>query len=334
MKLHTLQYLRAIAALVVVYSHSVQQVPAYQALLPHKGAFGVDIFFVISGFIMVYIARAGDTPTRFMVNRIRRVVPLYWFFTLLMAAILLVLPGLFRASSFELSAVLNSLFFVPHFSIAHPEQVWPIVAPGWSLNYEMYFYLLFAASLLLADRYRLWFVGGVILLVVVIAALLPGDSAVLRFFRDTIVFEFVMGMALALAFKRGFSISPLMAWLLLLAGFCLIIPELPLPALLDTGVPALMIVIGTIYCRLPEYRWFTALGDASYSLYLSHIFTLGLCRKLFPPLLGDGMGSALVFVALCLVVCTVVGQIVHVVVDNWLLRKERIPGYRQRTVRD
>jgi len=112
MRLHALQYLRAVAALAVVYSHAAFQVDSYEKLLLEAGSFGVDIFFVISGFIMIYIAKPENTFGQFMINRIRRVVPLYWFFTLLMGVILLVLPDVFKATSFSIKSLIYSLGFV------------------------------------------------------------------------------------------------------------------------------------------------------------------------------------------------------------------------------
>jgi len=325
--------MRAIAALAVVYSHIVLQVPAYQKYLFETGSFGVDIFFVISGFIMVYIARPRDTPRRFISNRIRRVVPLYWFFTLLMAAILLISPALFKTASFDIPVILKSLLFVPHYSQAYPGMVWPIVPPGWSLVFEMYFYLLFALSLLFPRAWRLGLISLCIAVVFTIAHLQPLTGAVTDFFRDTIVFEFIFGMALAALFLRGFRIPNLLAWALLFTGFALLLLDLPADRWLKFGVPALMIVAGTVNCRLPDNAFLVMLGDSSYALYLVHIFTLGLCRKILPPLLGEGLGAAVIFVVLSLIACIVSGIAAHFVIDNWLLRTGRreklVTLYRQ-----
>lgn len=316
--------MRAIASLAVVYSHAVLQVPAYQSILHDAGGFGVDIFFVISGFIMVYIARPNDTPVRFMSNRIRRVVPLYWFFTLLMAAILLVAPSLFKSTSFDLVIILKSLFFIPHYSQADPTMIWPVVAPGWSLVFEMYFYLLFAASLVFPRAWRLWIISFCITGIFVVATMLPAQGAVAGFFRDTIVFEFVLGIALAAAYLRGFKLPSSVAYLLLLGGFALLLFDLPADRFFKYGIPALMIVTGTVYCTIPNNRFMVLLGDSSYALYLVHIFTLGVCRKLFPPFLGDGMMAAILFVILSIIACVISGLVTHYVIDNWLLRRERL----------
>jgi len=319
-RLHNLQYLRAIASLFVVYSHAVLQVDAYRLQLHEFGGFGVDIFFVISGFIMVYIARPNDTPKRFLVSRAKRVIPLYWVFTLLMASILFFAPTLFKSTVFDFGQTLMSLLFIPHFSSAVPDMVWPILAPGWSLNYEMYFYLTFAAALVLPLAWRVPCISLSILLVLVAAQFMPSGGPINEFFRDTIVLEFILGMLLAQAYLRGFRIPNGIAWFLFIAGTALLLCKFPLPRIVTWGIPALLVVAGMLYSRLPANAFFVALGDASYALYLSHIFTLGLTRKILPSILGDGVIAAYLYVVISILSCIVVGFITHYMVDNWLLR--------------
>lgn len=331
MKLHALQYLRAVAALAVVYSHISIQVDGYKQYLADVGSFGVDIFFVISGFIMVYISKPTDKPMAFMINRVRRVVPLYWFFTFLMAGILLILPNVFKATVFQWDTLLLSLTFIPHWSVAHDGFVWPIVAPGWSLIFEMYFYSVFALSLLLAQRFRLLFVIVVISTVFLLATLMnTGESAFYRFFAKSMVFEFILGMLLAVAWKRGFTLPSSTCWYLLALGFSILLLSLPGPRIVEYGIASLIIVAACLFINVKEYSWGVLLGDSSYSLYLSHIFTLGLLRKFLPPLLGEGQLSAYLFVLISLFACVMVGIYTHKIVDNWLLRHERLhfPYYR------
>jgi exopolysaccharide production protein ExoZ len=324
MRLHALQYLRALAALAVVYSHTSIQVEGYSAYLKDVGSFGVDIFFVISGFIMIYIAKADTRPAAFLIARIRRVVPLYWFFTVLMAAILIVVPNVFKSTVFGWDTFFMSLFFVPHWSVAHEGYVWPIVAPGWSLIFEMYFYLLFATSLFLPQRYRVAFITVVISIVFVIGTIHhDGVSAMAQFFSKSMVFEFILGMLLAVAFQRGFRIPSSTAWFLLIFSFSLLLLELPFPRIFEYGVPSLLVVMACLYIRIGQYNWAVYLGDASYALYLSHIFTLGVLRKFVAPLLGEGATAAYLFVLISLTVCIIVSIFIHKYVDNWLLRRER-----------
>jgi len=329
MRLHALQYLRAVAALAVVYSHAAIQVDNFGPYLSKAGSFGVDIFFVISGFIMIYIAKPDTRPVPFFINRVRRVVPLYWFFIALMAVILLIMPNAFKATTFEWNSFVLSLAFIPHWSVAQEGVVWPIVAPGWSLNFEMYFYLVFAISLFFAERFRVLFITLVISGVFLIAQHFhTGESAMAQFFAKSMVFEFVFGMLLAVAWKRGFRLPPSTAAWLLLLGTCLLFMRLPVPRIFEFGVPSLLIVTACLFVRVKEYKWAVLLGDASYALYLSHIFTLGVLRVLLTPYLGTGPMGAYLFVIISIVVCTLVSLVIHKYVDNWLLRHERFVSHK------
>jgi len=331
MRLHSLQYLRAVAAIAVVWSHAVIQVDQYQQFLNKTGAFGVDIFFVISGFIMVYISKPEHTPTRFLSNRISRVLPLYWFFTLAMAALLLVMPALFKNSTFSVLAVIKSFLFIPEYTITEGNEIWPILAPGWSLNYEMYFYTLFALSLLAPHRHRIWVCCALITVFFLAFRFLGQGGAISTFYGDFIVYEFVFGMVLALLFMKGkLRMNQAMAWGLVIAGFALLL-VLTVPAHLKIvliGIPALMIVTGTLFCKLPENKFFVMLGDSSYSLYLCHIFTLGICRVILPSFLGEGRMAAILFAVISTLICIASGVVVHYLIDNWLLRRERFTTIR------
>jgi len=341
MRLYALQYLRALAALAVVYHHATLQSHDYAAVLPGFGAFGVDVFFVISGFIMVWIAREDDTPGRFMANRIRRVVPLYWFFTLLMAAILLLVPHAFRNSAFDAAALIKSLVFLPHESSAHAGELWPIVAPGWSLNYEMYFYVLFALSLMVPMRWRVATISAAITLVFAGAVAVAGHmdagvnetaggqlGALVSFFSESIVYEFVLGMLIGVAYRRGWRLPSSTGWLLAILGLSLLALELPILHILRYGVPAALVVIGCLFLAVPHSRFGVLVGDASYALYLSHVFVLGALRWVLPPRLeawlGTGALAAWTFVVIALTLCVAVSLVVHALIDNWLLRHERV----------
>ncbi len=152
--IHPIQYLRGIAALMVVWHHGVGQLATLETYFPFRfGTSGVDLFFVISGFIMVVTTAGRDvTPTEFIARRFVRVVPLYWVLTLALAATALVAPSLFRSVTLTAVSLIQSLLFIPHFSPSHAGMIWPVLVPGWTLNYEMFFYVVFAASLAFSHR--------------------------------------------------------------------------------------------------------------------------------------------------------------------------------------
>lgn len=161
--LNSLQILRAVAAWMVVYHHYMQRLYDfhYSTEVGHffsaVGPFGVDIFFVISGFIMFYTLRNRDyTPREFVLRRVFRIVPVYWFMTL---ARVTVAP--FAASygpshfDWDFSSLALSLLFIPH---QNPSGIgiFPLLTVGWTLNYEMFFYVWLSLMLLLFPR--AWFV--------------------------------------------------------------------------------------------------------------------------------------------------------------------------------
>ena len=155
-----IQYLRGIAALMVVWHHAAM--PGGRnglQLVPWAfGTSGVDVFFVISGFIMVVTTSGSSTgPLQFWHRRIVRVVPLYWLLTLLDGGHCV---GARRACSRRCKVapttlLRRALLFVPHFSQSFPAFVWPLLVPGVDLNFEMFFYAVFGLSLVLPERGRL-----------------------------------------------------------------------------------------------------------------------------------------------------------------------------------
>ena len=290
----SIQYLRGLAALAVAAHHT-------GATQNQMDQVGVDVFFVISGFIMVHVSGREPSPMAFLRARVIRLVPLYWLVTLAAVAILGVT---------DLSQVLLSLAFWPPIA---PAGVWsPLVPQGWSLNLEMQFYLLFAGMLLLPERRRLPALTAVIATLVgmtVASSLVKDDSA---FNLYPVVLEFLGGAWLCRAWQRGW-LRRLPAGLLLTAGLALLAMQtgwpMPVPwRCLRWGVPALLIVAGAVGLetsgRLPVVPGLRALGDASYSLYLTHLLLLVSLRPVLAPLpaIPAALGAILACVAFSLLV--------------------------------
>ena len=162
-----IQALRGFAAALVVVLHATGQPFGMEASKPWvwmRGHAGVDIFFVISGFVMAISATGQGRPTagEFLRRRILRIVPLYWIFTLVMLAKILAVkvhPGLGRDVvhlQTPIGYVLASLFFIPYRN--SQGDIAPVLAVGWTLSFEMLFYLLFALALKwkVEPRYGCW----------------------------------------------------------------------------------------------------------------------------------------------------------------------------------
>lgn len=314
------QQLRGIAALLVVWFHAMEQMPGLAALLgPSWGYLGVDIFFAISGFVMIVSTRkSGVHPAEFVMQRLIRVAPMYWLFTLLVAALAVALPQLFRSTDPSLRHVLQSLLFWPHWSPTHPGKLWPVLVPGWSLNYEMFFYLLFGASLWLRPALRL-----PVLTVLFVALYLAGrvagaiESAPLTLITDPVILEFIAGAWVAQLVLRHRDDRPVSTgWPALLIGALLLLVHAYLsPGRLFVLAGSTLLVFGAAHLRGPiiQAACLTHLGDASYSLYLSHLFVLGAARSIWLKSMGSpaSAGGSLAFVCLCLVASSLVAVWIH-----------------------
>ena len=161
-QLQGIQALRAIAALLVVFGHAAHEaeaiaarvgVPAIDPSFLYWGS-GVDIFFVISGFIMVHTSaelfgRPGAWRI-FLGRRIARIVPLYWLLTSLLLIGSLFVPQLLNVPIGDWQHILASYLFIP--SLRGGSEIRPVMALGWTLNFEMFFYLLFAGAMFLPLR--------------------------------------------------------------------------------------------------------------------------------------------------------------------------------------
>jgi exopolysaccharide production protein ExoZ len=293
------QFLRGAAALMVAYFHLVEQIPEYASiyrryLFGWDGlSCGVDIFFVISGFI-ISLSSSVASPGRFLVRRVIRVVPLYWFFTILLAAVILVVPGVFKSTVLTSDYFFKSLFFIPFFNSSHNNDLVPLLVPGWSLNFEMFFYLVFAGTLFLPSRFRLYLCGVAFALIVALGLFISIETA-LGFYSNYRILEFYMGMLIAHAYSsdRLPSLNLRSCWLVLGSGFAAMM--MPTLSFIEAGgfifeilfrvVPAAAVVLSVVALenlRQETYLKFPLLlGDASYSIYLSHIFSLGVARLIW-----------------------------------------------------
>lgn len=306
---HSIHYLRAVAALMVVVLHIHTGI---EFMRPSAGDMGwlrggVDIFFIISGFVMVK-STAGKPvlPREFFIRRCQRIVPLYWLATLVMMT----------AIEGEFLFKFGSMFFVP---MANPDSgaLEPVVEPGWTLNYEMFFYLLFAVSLLLAEKWRFWALAAALVSLAALSVIIPRDG-ILGFYSNPILLEFLFGMAIAKFAIRG-------SVLLIPFGFAAMYFLHPLldSRVLSLGVPAALIIIGAVGSepKVRAYRPLNVLGDASYSIYIFHLLALGIFVKHWA---GLGLADAY-FAPVAIIFVVVLAVALH-----WFLERPIIAYFARR----
>lgn len=309
-QLLSIQYLRALAALMVVIGHAQHDATVWADktggvfrathLLPWGG--GVDLFFVISGFIMVYASRDLFAQPKawsiFAKRRLIRIVPLYWIMAtlyLLMAYVQSVSIGKPMSSP---SAIVASYLFWPVDAYANG-LMQPFYTLGWTLNYEVFFYACFALTLCLPRAFALITLSVALAAFVAAASIVKPGLAPLAFWSQPIIIEFVIGMLIAQAYLRGVRIGQTTAFALGLIGVAWLSLDTLGTAqqpqgwttpndiwrLIGWGLPAAMLVLAASL-REPAPTGETRhhplgalLGDASYALYLSHPFIIVLMRK-------------------------------------------------------
>lgn len=318
----SIQVLRGVAAMLVVLYHAAQlQSPVFDHL-PHKaGRFGVDLFFVISAFIMVVTTEGRRVhPWDFLRRRFIRIVPLYWLATFVAVLFVVLAPGVLKGVTITLPHLLGSLFFVPHPNPANPEAIAPLYRLGWTLNFEMYFYALLALALWLVPARRIQFVSVCVLGMVVLRNLGLIEWIPLAFLGSNIALEFVFGMLLARIWLDGRlpGLPPLVAVLVfgaaLAAPFLLEFYNVTQPRGVIFGLPAVLMTWAALSLEpfAARRRWALAIGDASYSLYLSHLFLLAAMAVVWP--LGP-----MAFVLAGLILCPLLALVVFHGIERPLL---------------
>lgn len=270
-RIQSLQALRFVAAAMVAVYHAEQAGRVALGLTPGGGLFGnigsvgVDIFFVLSGYIICRTAsgmRAGD----FFVRRVARVVPIYWLATLLF------LPFALAAGEFEPMRGIATFAFYPGYGL-------PWLAVGWTLCFEMLFYAV-TALVLIRPRAFLPLALAAFAACWVARGYLGGPF---QFLGNPLILEFLFGAALTrlpaqsrvmgvAALGTAFALLGIVATRGIADGnnlYGLLAGETSLARVLAMGVPAALIVWAALNFELRK-GWLSFMGDASYSLYLVH----------------------------------------------------------------
>jgi exopolysaccharide production protein ExoZ len=322
-QLDQVQFLRGIAAFSILIAHT----PYLQ-----RGHFGVDLFFVISGFIMMYVTER--THENFLLKRIVRIVPLYWLGTLGLFSLAWIAPGVLNTASTDIPNLLKSLFFIPYFNGRTFE---PLLRLGWTLNYEIFFYLMFFISLSLSHKYRAALTTALLLFFVFIGQLTQPDHPVAKFYANPILLEFIYGMAAFYIFRavqnHTESINKGYARLSVLLGVSLYVAMFFIPwsedysnRYLMWGLPCLLIFVLVAIggSSLKTLGFFVLLGNLSYSLYLLHPYVIHLIdRKVYAISEPGVMAYFFTFLAyaLSIVVAYISWRLVEQISQRYLMDK-------------
>jgi peptidoglycan/LPS O-acetylase OafA/YrhL/glycosyltransferase involved in cell wall biosynthesis len=281
--LNNLQAVRAYAALSVILVHLL---PLYGFSSP-VGHYGVDLFFVLSGFLMALIA--ATDPSDFLIRRLIRIVPVYWLCTAGVFLIARLSPEVLHSTKADWGNLVKSLLFIPYRKESGLMQ--PMLNPGWTLNYEMFFYAVFALALRLKLPKPSLFVALSVAVLPAVAWLRPLSGDILQFYSSPIVLDFVLGIGVYHLLSRfDAETGSVRLGLAGLLGCLILLPCLEAVWGLQNrelllGLPAVLIIFLAV--RLERKGWSVTnrllllVGDASYSLYLTHLYVLQTGEKMF-----------------------------------------------------
>lgn len=328
-----MQYLRALSVVLIVMAHKMMEhLPFWR-----YADVGVDIFFIGSGFLMFALTEAKPvSPGRFLIDRVTRIVPLYWLATLISAAIVLGGHTVWGATG-DFGHILLSMLFIPVHNGTF--GVFPVVPQGWTLNYEMLFYLLFGLILFLPKSSRLAALSSMLIGLVGLGYLLEPTHPIAVTYTHPRFLDFIIGGILAHLFGMSLErtrmfvalagsalLSAVMFWL---GGIEAKLSYAGWATLLFAGV--LLVERINWMPRLPAAK---LLGDASYAIYVFQELAFKLVHvgmRHFRELTGIRFGTSLPEQLLCVIAAIALGVLIYIMIEKPMIRFTRqifLPGRR------
>lgn len=333
MHFDSIQALRGITALFIVLEH---------IRFLNCGAFGVDVFFCISGFMIMFSTHRDSR--HFLVKRLIRILPLYYLMTVGTFVLLVLFPSMFEQTKANPVYLVKSLCFIP-FDIGGG-VLQPLMRIGWTVNCELFFYLLFLLAMHISHRFRGLLCTLFLLVPVLTARLIPNAPAPLVFYGDPVMLEFIYGIVAYYAawgltrLYQASKLPPVCFPLSLLgcvgcfAGLLITKPTIDIlgfrrPIL--WGLPALLIVLCCFLAGLFAKKTpgpLVRLGDISFSLYLIHYYPVMLLdRAVFD--FSTCSPRALAGTAAAIAVSVTLALISHALIEKrlsgWLRRRLLTP---------
>lgn len=339
MKITNVQGLRAIAVLLVLFSHLIRVEEKYSVdqILPLfllNGISGVDLFFVISGFIMVVTTTGTHTglanSSHFLYKRASRIFPLYVFYTLLVLAVALIKPGWVNSGAeYDL---LSSLLLLPS---ENP----PLLAVGWTLIHEMYFYYVFVIILLFPERFLLPLLSVWAVIIALTHVFIDTTNPFVRLAASPLTYEFIGGALVGVLYQRWKPNVSFITSLVAICGLFVVmfyvghlytievgVQPSEMARVLIYGIPSLGILFLVTNTEIKGKvfpNWLTRIGDASYSTYLTHVLVLSVLGRVWASFSIDSAFDNYLMVSVLVVACLIYGSLSFKYLETPMLKLSR-----------
>lgn len=330
----SIQILRGIAAVFIIITH-IQFIGI--------GSFGVDIFFVISGFVILF--STNSNADSFLKKRLIRIIPLYYITTIGVYLSMIIFPSMFASTTASPIYLIKSLLFIP-FDLGYG-YVLPLLRVGWTLNYEMFFYLVFWLSMKMNHKYRGVICSTLLITLTFIPNLISISSIPLDFYTKPVILDFVLGMLCYYllrylyqnhyAFLKRQSVRIVTIFLMLLLFILLSITENSISVVgynrpLIWGTQSAIIFILAFIVGFSEqnrrksklgdklYRTFLKLGAISYSIYLVHYLPIRFFDKVvfdFSTCTLQSISGAFIAIAVCILLAFCAYDLIEKKFTNW-----------------
>ncbi|MCW5202675.1 acyltransferase [Desulfobulbus sp. US4] len=289
----SIQVLRGIAVILIICFHTWEMLIAYAGEggagrlsdgFWRAGASGVDIFFIISGFIIVHSTRGKSQSVKscrlFLQKRAIRIIPLYWIYSCFFL-LLVLCPFTLKNTVFSLQHTILSFLLIPAINPVTGLDL-PLLPQGWTLSYEVYFYLFFGILLTQKKQFILPSLTLFFVLSVCVGFFIETENPIIRVVLNPLLLEFVCGSYLAYKIYSISITSRFCYFMILTGGISLLLAgffRLPVDyRVISYGIPCSLIILGLVCLEKNESvlfpQIFIKLGDSSYSIYLSHIFVI------------------------------------------------------------
>lgn len=345
-KILSIQMLRGLAAVLVVYMHAMIHATnlgigdsAQQQFyfLASFGAVGVDIFFVISGFIITVISgkflrKYGVQD--FFAKRLIRIVPIFWLLCLFEIAN----SCIQHPERLKVAEIIKTITILPIFDQNH--FVFPVIGLGWTLAFELYFYLVVGLFLLTKRTAFILYAALFMLVLICLGWVVEGiHYPMFEFITNPIIWEFLSGCLIGWFYQTrsqpGIGLScGLIIGSMLMLGMTIGLDtgaiskaenivnntDVVFLRVLVWGIPSSLLVAGLV--ALESNRWLQVnrslvlFGDASYSIYLTHFFALTIFDKAW---LRLQLKSPDIFIITAVILSMAIGVIFYLMVEKKLL---------------